>query len=121
MADLHDALLISFRKKILKAKFRESRNPMPEFRPDYFGRNYSADGKIIKEIVVEAEIKATLYSEHTSRQLVLMDEYLAHRRKKKIVAIGYLLIPKNKEMISLGTALLESLFPIENKIELIQI
>ena len=121
MAELHDSLLAKFRKRCIKNKFKECKTPMPEFRPDFFGRKYSEQSKIIEEIVVEVEIKATLYYEHTSTQLVLMDQYISYKKRQGIKVIGYLLIPRSKEIFGFAISLLDSLFPIDNKIKICQL
>ena len=39
MAEVHESILVSFRKKVLKNGFREeSRTPMPTYRPDLFAQ-----------------------------------------------------------------------------------
>ena len=93
---------------------------MPVFRPDIFAQKISKNGKIIEEVVVEAEIKQTLFSEHTTHQLVLMSEYLNHRKNKKIKIKGYLLIPKGKQALALARSLLNSLVLSGNHILILQ-
>ena len=120
MAELHESLLRSFRKKHLKSGFREAKSPMPTFKPDVFAQKISRDGKIIEELIVEAEIESTLFTEHTSHQLVLMDEYISSRYKRATKTRAYLLVPFGRKIFSLAKSLLASLFPIGTKIKIIQ-
>lgn len=120
MAELHESLLRSFRKKHLKSGFRETRSPMPTFKPDVFAQKISKGGKIIEELIVEAEIESTLFTEHTSHQLILMNEYISHQHKRGTKIRAYLLVPFGKNIFSLARSLLASLFPLGTKIKIIQ-
>lgn len=114
MAELHEAVLVAFRKKFLRGGFKEGKSPMPTFRPDVFAEKRSKSGKILKQLTVEAEIESTLFSEHTSHQLVLMDEYIRHQHRKRIKVDGYLLVPRNKNTVALAHSLLMTL-PLTTK------
>ena len=120
MGELHDSLLVSPRKKIMRRRFREGKSPMPSYRPDLYAYKMARSGKIIEEIIIEAEIESTLYAEHTTHQLVFMDQYLRQQKKKRIKINGYLLIPKGKKVRMLAKSLIESLFPGENAIKISQ-
>lgn len=109
MAELHESLIVIFRKKNLKRGFRESKTPMPTYRPDVFVQKISKTGKIIEEILAEAEIKSTLFIEHTSNQLVLMEKYMRLKLREKIKVSGYLIIPVDG--IKPAKSLLNTLFP----------
>ncbi len=120
MAELHELLLRHFRRQYLKSGFCEMKSPMPTFRPDVFAQKISKDGKITEEIIVEAEIESTFFSEHTSSQLVLMEEYIKHRQKKIRKIRAFLLIPNGSSIFSLAKSLLNSLFPLGTNIKIIQ-
>lgn len=109
MAELHESILVSFRKKFLRSGFTETKSPMPTFRPDVFATRISKNGYVVEEIVVEAEVKSTLFTNHTSEQLVIMNDYIKHRIKKRIRVRGFLVIPKGKQTIRLAISLLSSL------------
>jgi hypothetical protein len=93
---------------------------MPTFRPDFFAEKRSKSGKCLAQIAVEAEIHSTLYSPHTSEQLVLMDEFITHQRHKKVPVHGFLLIPSGKALLRQARSFLESLFPSGTKIKILQ-
>ena len=93
---------------------------MPNFKPDVFAQKISKGGKIIEELIVEAEIESTLFSGHTSHQLVLMDEYISHRSRRGVKIKAYLLVPSGKNIFSMAKSLLISLFPLGTKIRIIQ-
>jgi hypothetical protein len=121
MADRHDALIIAFRKKILRGGFRLAKSPMPTYRPDIFAEKVSREGKAIEQIVVEAEIPSTIFSEHTSHQLVIMDEFIRHQVNKGISVAGFLLIPTGREPLMRARGLLDALFPLEGILRIRQI
>ena len=111
MAELHESLVVSLRKRLLKRGFKISKQLTPTYRADIFAEKLSATGKVIEQIVVEAEIKSTIFLEHTTDQLVLMDEFIRHQRTKRIKTEGVLLVPRGKETLQLAVSLLRSLFP----------
>ena len=92
---------------------------MQTYRPDIFCRKVNVSGKVKEEVIVEAEIKPTLYLEHTSHQLVLMDEYIRLPKNKSCRVLGYLLVPHGKEMLNLSRSLLETFFPAKCAIPLV--
>ncbi len=117
MAELHESLLVVFRKKFLHRGYRETKTPMPTYRPDVFAQKISKKGRVIKELIVEAEIRSTLFSNHTAEQLKLMDEYIKHQKRKKIKVVGYLVIPDQKDLYKHAVMLLDSMYPGENLIK----
>jgi hypothetical protein len=118
MAERHDSLIVPLRRKLLRQGFRERKSPMPTYRPDLFAQKTSKTGKVLQEVVIEAEIESTLFSEHASHQLVLMREYMQHQRKRRVKVKGVLAVPKNKAAISYAKSLLGTLFPEGNPIVL---
>jgi|SRR5580700_7644989 hypothetical protein len=109
MADLHESLIVSFRRVLLRKRFTFVKSPMPTYRPDILAEKMR-DGRRI-QIVVEAEILSTLFTDHTMHQLVVMSEFIEHQRRKKIAVKGYLLVPPGKSLLSQANGLLEALFP----------
>ena len=120
MAELHQALLVSFRKQLINKGYKEGKCPIQTYRPDIFCQKIDSSNEIREEIIVEVEIQSTLYYEHTSIQLILMDEYIQSARRKKYRILGYLLIPKNKIVLNLANSLLTSLFPDNCRIKVLQ-
>lgn len=82
---------------------------MPTFRPDVFAHKITSKGTVTEEIVAEAEIESTLFSPHTSEQLVTMEEYIVHRVRKRVLVRGYLVVPAGKNILALAKSLLYSL------------
>ena len=119
MADLHEHLIRSFRKRVVRKGLRECKSPMPTFRPDIFAEKTSHDGSVIEQVAVEAEIQATLFSEHTSHQLLKMDDFIALQRSKRIRVRGYLLVPRTKTSRTHARSVLGSLFPDGTKIKVV--
>jgi hypothetical protein len=111
MADLHEALIRSFRKKVIRRGLRETKSPMVDFRPDIFAEKVSREGTIIEQIAVEAEIHSTLFNEHTSHPLLTLGEYLRLQKRRRIKARGFLLVPRIKSTRNQARSLLDSLFP----------
>lgn len=109
MAEQHESLIVAFRKRILRKGFREVKSPMPTFRPDIFAEKVSSNGRVVGQIAVEAEIEATLFSEHTTHQLVKLGEYIEHQRRKRIPVKGYLLVPEGKKLLAQAESLLFTL------------
>jgi hypothetical protein len=120
MAELHESLIRSFRKHVVRKGLRESESPMPTFRPDIFAERISRDGTVVEQIAVEAEIPSTLFSEHTSHQLLKMDDFLKLQRSKRIRARGYLLVPRSKASRGHARSLLGSLFPDGTDIRVVE-
>lgn len=119
MGELHNSVENIFRKQLINKGYVEARNPMPTYRPDIFAKKYSKGRKIL-EIVVEVEIESTIFSEHTSSQLLMMDQYIKHQKKRKIKVLGYLCVPKSKSAFSMGKSCLSSLFPLGTEIKVLQ-
>ena len=119
MAERHEAMLRVCRRKLLTNGLKEVKSPMPTFRPDIFAEKRSSGGGVKRELAVEAEIESTLFSEHTSGQLVIMDSYIRHKRKSRIRVDGYLLIPRGKQAAARARALLDSLFPLGTSIRVL--
>ncbi len=92
---------------------------MPTFRPDIFAEKTSAAGRVIEQIAVEAEIGSTLFSEHTTSQLVRLSEFIEHQRRKSIRVRGYLLVPGGKRILAQARLLLFSI-PDAESIEIAQ-
>ena len=93
---------------------------MPTYRPDVFLERIGRNGIPIEQIAVEVEIQSTLFLEHTSGQLVLLDEFVRHQALKKIRVSAYLVIPVGKTLRSQADSLLTSLFPHGTKISILQ-
>lgn len=111
MADCHEALLRSFRRKVLPRGFKETHSPMPTFRPDIFAERASRNGSVLEQVAVEAEIQSTIFSEHTSHQLLKMDEFVRQQRRKQIRVRAFLLVPRQKAASAYAKSLLAALFP----------
>jgi hypothetical protein len=120
MAEQHESLIIAFRKRILKKGFREGKSPMPTFRPDVFAERISTNGRIIEQIAVEAEIASSLFSEHTTGQLVKLSEFIEHQKGKGIPVRGYLLVPGGKRLLAQANSLLFTL-PASVPIRVVQL
>jgi hypothetical protein len=116
MAEVHESIVVRMRQKFLRNGYHEAKNPMPTYRPDLFARCSSPRGKLSREIVVEAEIESTLFLDHTAEQLVHMDEYIRHQRKRRVPVIGYLAVPGKKNVVANAKSLLDSLFPFGSAI-----
>lgn len=120
MADLHESLVRSFRKRIVTKGLREAKSPMPTYRPDIFAERLSRNGRVLEQVAVEAEIHSTLFSEHTSHQLLKMDEFMRLQRSKRIRVRGFLLIPKAKNARTHADSILDSLFPKGTAIRIVE-
>ena len=84
MAEKHDALVSAYRVKLVRKGYRiEKRSPFVDYRPDIYATRRR------RRLFVEAEIEATLHSDHTLNQLLIMYEYL---RKSKHY-LGVLVVP----------------------------
>jgi hypothetical protein len=110
MAELHEAIILSYRKGLRRKGFVECKSPMPTYRPDIFAQRRTAKGKVKEEVVVEAEIESTLFNDHTMEQLVLMDQYLRHQKAKRKKIRGILLVPNSKVARVRASLLLSSAF-----------
>jgi hypothetical protein len=111
MADLHEALIRKFRKRNVLRGMRDAKSPMPTYRPDIFVEKVTHDGQVVRQVAVEAEIHTTLFSEHTSHQLLHMDHFIRLQKTKRVRALGFLLVPKGKAVRANAESLLDSLFP----------
>jgi len=101
--------------------FQLRKSPMPTYRPDVFAEKCISNGRVAKQIVVEAEIESTIFSEHTAHQLLLMDEFIRLQGKKHVRVRGYLLVPKTKRMLALANSALRGLFAEGTKIKVFQL
>ena len=120
MADLHESLVRSFRKRVTREGLRETKSPMPTYRPDIFAEKLSRNGAVIEQVAVEAEIHSTLFSEHTCHQLVKLNEFILHQRSKRIRVRGFLLVPRTKNARGHATGILDSLFPEGTAIKVVE-
>jgi hypothetical protein len=120
MADLHESLVRSFRKRVVKKGMRETKSPMPTYRPDIFAERVSKNGTVVEQVAVEAEIQSTLFSEHTSHQLLKMHEFMKLQRSKRIRVRGFLIVPKTKNARAHADGILDSLFPEGTPIRVVE-
>lgn len=120
MADLHESLVRSFRKRVVKKGMRETKSPMPTYRPDIFAERVSKNGAVVEQVAVEAEIHSTLFSEHTSHQLLKMHEFIKLQRSKRIRVRGFLVVPKAKSGRMHADGILDSLFPEGTPIKVVE-
>jgi hypothetical protein len=120
MADLHESLVRSFRKRVVKNGMRETKSPTPTYRPDIFAERVSKNGAVVEQVAVEAEIHSTLFSEHTSHQLLKMDEFIKLQRSKRIRVRGFLVVPKAKSGRMHADGILDSLFPEGTPIRVVE-
>jgi hypothetical protein len=114
MAELHEFLVVSFRRAVLRKHYILIKSPMPTYRPDVLAEQTKRRKRI--QIVMEAEIPSTLFSDHTTEQLVTMDEFIRHQESKGIKMKGFLLVPLGKQFVSQANSLLEALFPLGTRI-----
>ncbi len=85
MAEKHDRLVAHYRVVVLRRGYKiQGRSPFVDYRPDI----YATKGMV--NLFVEAEIEATLHSNHTLDQLEIMHSYVAANRKRR----GVLLVPR---------------------------
>ena len=120
MAELHDSLVRTFKKGILRRGFKDGRCGMPDYRPDLFLEKVRRNGSPAEQIVVEAEIPSTLFSEHTEHQLSLLHDFVRHQDAKDIKVRAYLLIPKGKSLRRQARSLLTSYFSDGTRINVVQ-
>ena len=120
MADLHESLVRSFRRRVIKGGLKEAKSPMPSYRPDIFAQKLGRNGFVVEQLAVEAEIASTLFSEHTSEQLLKLDEFMAHQKRKKIRIRGYLIIPRGKVPRNHAGLVLSGLFPNGTPIQIME-
>jgi hypothetical protein len=111
MADIHEALIRRFRKRVLKGGLRETKSPMPSYRPDIYAERLGGNGRVLEQLAVEAEIPSTLFSVHTTEQLLKMHEFMELQRIKRIKVRGFLLVPKSKQVDAHARLMLSGLFP----------
>jgi hypothetical protein len=110
MGDFHDSLLLSLRRKVERNGFRVAKKgPMPSYRPDLFAQKLSNNGRIIEEIIVEAEIKSSLFLDHSLDQLEHMDDYIRQQKRKRIKVTGFLVVPDDKSVRLQAKQLLDTL------------
>ncbi len=86
MAEKHERLVAHYRARLARQGFKiEGRSPFVDYRPDIYAT------KRASKLFVEAEIEATLHSEHTLKQLGIMYEYASRRANWR----GVLLVPRD--------------------------
>jgi hypothetical protein len=119
MADLHESLIRALRKRVIKGGLRETKSPMQTYRPDIFAERVSGNGNVVEQIVVEAEIPSTLFSEHTTEQLLKLDNFIRHQKRNRVRVSGILLIPRGNAVRSHADSVLESLFPEGTTIKIV--
>lgn len=120
MADVHESLVRFFRRKVIRGGLREAKSPMPSYRPDIFAQKLGPSGLIVEQVAAEAEIASTLFSEHTSEQLLKMGEFMALQKSKRIRIRGYLVIPRGKAPRSHASLVLSGLFPEGTSIKIVE-
>jgi hypothetical protein len=119
MADLHESLIRNLRKKVIRGGLRETKSPMQTYRPDIFAEKVSPDGHVVEQLVVEAEIPSTLFSEHTTEQLLKLDHFIRQKKHRRVRVRGILLVPRGNAVRSHAASVLESLFPHGTTIEVV--
>ena len=94
---------------------------MPTYRPDYFGQKRTKAGQLEHQVVVEVEIENTIFSNHTEKQILLMNEFLQQQHKKRVKTEGILALPEKSKAKLHASALLTSLFPEGHSIHLVEL
>ena len=120
MADVHESLIRSFRKRVIRGGLKETKSPMPSYRPDIFAQKLGQNGSIVEQLAVEAEIASTLFSEHTTEQLLKMHDFIVGQKTKRIRVRGFLIIPKGRQPRSHADLVLSGLFPEGTSIQIVQ-
>ncbi len=120
MAEVHESLIRSFRRKVIRGGLKETKSPMPSYRPDIFAQRLAQNGSIVEQLAVEAEIASTLFSEHTAEQLLKMHDFIIGQRAKRIRVRGFLIIPRGKEPRNHADLVLAGLFPDGTSIKVAQ-
>src|SRR5258708_37323765 len=96
MADVHESLIRSFRKKVIRGGLKEAKSPMPSYRPDIFAQRLAQNGSIVEQLAVEAEVGSTLFSEDTAEELLKVPEVVIRQKNKRIKGRRFLIIPKGR-------------------------
>jgi hypothetical protein len=120
MAERHERLIKKFRSSPRWRAFRDAKSPMPDFRPDFFGQTVTSSGRVTAQVAVEAEIESTLFKEHTSQQLLIMNDFIAVQKNRGVRVHGFLLVPSNKLALRTAQRLIKSLFPRGTTIQVVQ-
>jgi hypothetical protein len=105
---------------VIRGGLRETKSPMPSYRPDIFAQRLAHNGSIVEQLAVEAEIASTLFSEHTAEQLLKMHEFMIGQKTKRIKVRGFLIIPKGREPRNHADLVLSGLFPEGTSIRVVQ-
>jgi len=85
MAEKHDRLVAHYRARLVRRGYKiQGRSPFVDYRPDIYATKRALN------LFVEAEIEATLHSNHTLEQLEIMHSYVARNGKRR----GVLLVPR---------------------------
>lgn len=99
MAEKHDRMLAHYRARLVRRGYKiKGRSPFVDYRPDIYATKRELN------LFVEAEIEATLHSNHTLEQLEIMHSYIAHKGKRR----GILLVPR--KVANEARFLIESVF-----------
>lgn len=85
MADLHDGLLVRYRRSLQRHGYTVTRDPFHKYKPDI----YAVKGQ--REMIVEVEICSTFDSDHTMEQLSNLYDYVSLARR----ALGVLVVPRS--------------------------
>jgi hypothetical protein len=93
---------------------------MPSYRPDIFAQRVTRNGRIAEQLAVEAEIPSTLFTEHTTEQLLKMHDFIVGQKAKRIRVRGFLVIPKGRQPRSHAELVLSGLFPEGTSIQVAQ-
>ncbi len=120
MAEEHDELVRTFRQKLIGKGFKLGKSPTPAYRPDVFAERFGSSEKLLEQALAEAELEKTLFHENTADQLLIMHDFIWHQRKRRILARGYLLVPRRKQALALAKSLLSALFPTGTAIRIVQ-
>ena len=120
MAEEHDELVRTFRKKLIGKGFKLGKSPTPTYRPDVFAERFASNDRLLEQALVEAELEKTLFYEHTAEQLLILHDFIRHQKKRRMLARGYLLVPKGKQTLALANSLLSALFPTGTPIRIVQ-
>lgn len=120
-SETHEHICRRLRQKLAKQGFKEAKNPLPNYRFDVYARKQNSTGRIIEQVVVEAEIESTLFKEHTIDQLQSMCRFLKHEKKRGIATKGILAVPRKTSVGIQARQLLRSIRTEAQEIDLFEI
>jgi hypothetical protein len=92
---------------------------MPSYRPDLFAQRRTSEGRVVEEVIAEAEIESSLFLDHSLDQLEHMGDYIQYQKRKGVKVTGYLVVPHKKSVCVQATQLLETID--SDKIELLPV